>query len=169
MIEQIICKAIEYDQGDPRRIQHFLKVHELSRTIGVLEGLQGEALEILEIAAVLHDIGIHESERKYQSSAGNYQEKEGPAVAEAILSDFSLQQNVLERVSFLIGHHHSYSQIDGLDYQILVEADFLVNIHEDLLKEVQIRSINDKIFKTRWGKHFLQKMFLDNYLIDQQA
>mgnify|MGYP000340972515 FL=1 len=33
-----------------------------------------------------------------------------------------------ERVAYLIGHHHTYDKIEGMDYQILVEADFLVNI-----------------------------------------
>ena len=32
-------------------------------------------------AAYLHDIGIKEAERKYQSSAAPYQEQEGPAIA----------------------------------------------------------------------------------------
>ena len=35
---------------------------------------------------------------------------------------------MIRRVEYLVGHHHTYKDIDGLDYQILVEADFLVNI-----------------------------------------
>ena len=37
-------------------------------------------------------------------------------------------RRVTERVAYLIGHHHTYDKIEGMDYQILVEADFLVNI-----------------------------------------
>lgn len=38
---------------------------------------------------------------------------------------------VAERVSYLVGHHHTYDHIDGMDYQILVEVDFLVNFNEN--------------------------------------
>ena len=163
MIAEIISRAIEYDKGDPKRIQHFLKVHAFAKTIGTLEKMDAEALQILEMAAVLHDIGIHLSEQKYGSSAGPYQEKEGPAVAREILHEFSLSEAAMQRVCYLIRHHHTYSQIDGLDYQILVEADFLVNIYEDSLNNVQIESICHKIFKTSTGTSFLKEIFLQNY------
>ena len=32
-----------------------------------------------------------------------------------------------DRIAFLISHHHTIDQIDGMDYQILIEADYLVN------------------------------------------
>lgn len=35
-----------------------------------------------------------------------------------------------ERVAYLVGHHHSPAQIDGIDYQILIEADYIVNASE---------------------------------------
>jgi hypothetical protein len=31
---------------------------------------------------------------------------------------------LVERVCYLVGHHHTYTNIDGPDYQILVEAGF---------------------------------------------
>lgn len=93
-------------------------------------------MECLETAAVLHDIGIKISEEKYQSSAGKYQELEGPPVAAVILKKLEFPAPVTERVAYLIGHHHTYDKIEGMDYQILVEADFLVNINEDGLTAV---------------------------------
>ena len=59
---------IEYDRGDAMRIHHLLKVHDLVATIGRLENLDEATLEVAEAAAVVHDIGIHLSERKYGSS-----------------------------------------------------------------------------------------------------
>jgi hypothetical protein len=60
----------------------------------------------------------------------------------------------------LIGHHHTYSKIDGIDYQILIEADFLVNIYEDEIKIPQIESIKNKYFKTKSGTEFLNSLYL---------
>ena len=51
----------DYDKGDPKRIQHFVKVRALARTIGMAEGLD-------EAAAIVHDSGIHESERIYHDT-----------------------------------------------------------------------------------------------------
>ena len=129
-INKVITAMIDYYQGQPKRIQHFLKVHAYAKLIGEQEGLDKEILDILEVAALTHDIGIKISEEKYNSSAGKYQEVEEPAV---VIADEDLQYDKAktDRVCYLIGHHHTYDQIDGIDYQILVEADFLVNLAEE--------------------------------------
>ena len=101
-----------------------MKVHAYAKLIGEQEGLDKEILDILEVAALTHDIGIKISEEKYNSSAGKYQEVEGPAVAQQMLEDLQYDKAKTDRVCYLIGHHHTYDQIDGIDYQILVEADF---------------------------------------------
>ena len=77
-----------------------------------------------------------------------------------MLNELNISQEIINRVCFLIGHHHSYSQIDGIDYQILVEADFLVNIYEDNMNESQIKSIRNKIFKTKSGISIIDSMYL---------
>jgi len=55
-------------------------------------------------------------------------------------------------VCHLIGNHHSYQKIDDIDFQILVEADFIVNIFEDEMKRSKIESVVNKYFKTNSGK-----------------
>ena len=130
---KLISEMIAYDAGDARRIQHFLKVHTLAALIGKEEALPEKTQDFLEAAAILHDIGIHEAERKYGSTSGKYQELEGAPLAKAMLDKLGYEEDFIERVCFLVGHHHTYNQVDGLDYQILLEADFLVNAYEDQL------------------------------------
>lgn len=160
---EIISKAIEkmilYFDGDVRRINHALKVHGLARSIGRLEGMEGDALVVLEAAAVLHDIGIKVSEEKYGSAAGKYQEIEGPPVVRKLLEDMGLKEEFLGRVCFLVGHHHTYGKINALDFQVLIEADFLVNIFEDTMNPEQVKSISEKYFKTEAGNLFLSSMY----------
>ena len=158
-MEKLIEAMMEYDQGDPRRIQHFLKVYELARTIGRLEGLDARAQKILEGAAVLHDIGIHKAEEKYGSCEGKYQELEGPPEARALLERLLWPEAEIGRVCFLIAHHHTYQGIDSADWQILVEADFLVNLYEDGASEQSIRNVYDRIFKTDSGRRLCRYMF----------
>lgn len=159
----VVRETIDYFGSDIRRISHFLKVYGYAKTIGELEGLTAENQEILEVAAVLHDIGIKRAEEKYGSSAGIYQEQEGPAVAEKILIRLGYKEQLIDRVKYLIGHHHTYDKIEGIDYQILVEADFLVNIQEDEIKTPAICNIREKIFRTKSGLHMLDTIFLANH------
>lgn len=148
-----------YYTGDPARIQHFLKVYEFSLMIGVEEGLSGKELEILGAAALVHDIGIRPAEEKYGSCDGRLQEQEGPAEAEKMMAAVGYPQEVIARVSYLVGHHHTYTQIDGADYQILVEADFLVNLYEGESSRKTIYNTYRKIFRTEAGRRLCRIQF----------
>ena len=159
MISSLIDEMIAYDKGDPRRIQHFIKVHDFARTIGQLEGLDDDTLYILESTAVVHDIGIHVCEEKYGSCEGKLQEKEGPALAKEMLERLGYKQEVIDRVCYLVGHHHTYTNIDGIDYQILVEADFLVNLYEDAVSLDAVRKAYQNIFKTESSRKICRNMF----------
>lgn len=158
MINEIMNAMIEYYQGDAKRIHHFIKVYLLAKHIGELQHLTSDQLYILEIAALVHDIGIKEAELQYGNSNGLLQQKIGPDVAIQLLQPFCLSDEVIDRVCYLIAHHHTYENIDDIDYQILVEADFLVNIFEDNMSDSQIASI-EHIFKTATGIHLLSTMY----------
>ncbi len=159
---KLIAAMVHYDKGDAKRIQHFLKVHDLAATIGKLEKLNKAAQFILETAAILHDIGIHVSEQKYGSSSGKYQEIEGPIEAQKLMEKLGgYTEEQIERVKYLIGHHHTYKNIEGMDYQILVEADFLVNIYEDEIKKDAVEYVKSNIFKTESGKQLLTNMYIE--------
>lgn len=159
MISSLIDEMIAYDKGDPRRIQHFIKVHDFARTIGQLEGMDDDTLYILESAAVVHDIGIHVCEEKYGSCEGKLQEKEGPALAKELLERLGYEQEVINRICYLVGHHHTYTNITGIDYQILVEADFLVNMYEDGISPDAVHKAYQNIFKTESGRKICRNMF----------
>lgn len=156
---KIFSKMVEYYAGDPKRIQHFAKVYTFAKIIGERECLSDETLETLLIAAIVHDIGIKTSEEKYNSSNGKYQEIEGEKIVREFLSEFELDKSISERVVFLVGHHHTYNLKEGIDYQILIEADFLVNAYEDNLSKAAIEKVMEKIFSTKSGTDLLKTMF----------
>lgn len=160
-MSELIEKAVEYDCGDPRRVNHFMKVYAYAKAIGEGEGLDDNDMYILEAAAVLHDIGIHNAERKYGSSGGKYQEMEGPAVADELLrAAGETDENVILSVCDMVGRHHTYTGIDSLRLRILIEADFLVNIFEDEMPEESVRSVREKIFRTKTGIRLLDSIYL---------
>ena len=159
---QLISSMIEYYRGDAKRIQHFIKVYNFASLLGRQEQLDEEALFILETAAIVHDIGIRICEKKYGVCDGKHQELEGPVEAEKLLNtlrNYTFEQ--ILRVCWLVGHHHTYSNIDGMDYQLLVEADFLVNIYEDGFTDEMIENVRNKIFRMQSGIRCLENMYLN--------
>jgi hypothetical protein len=158
-IVHVISEMVSYFAGDARRINHFLKVYGFAKTIGEMEWLSEQEQQILEVAAVTHDIGIKNSEKKHNSSAGKYQQIEGPPEAKKILERLSLDESLIERVCWLIAHHHTYEMTMDKDLQVLVEADFLVNAFEDDLPLSAIENIKTNIFKTATGKKLLEELY----------
>ena len=115
--------------------------------------------QITEIAAMVHDIGIHKAERDFHTTAGKYQERLGAPEAVKLLRDMGFSDEIVNRVSYLVGHHHTYNGIDGIDYQILVEADFIVNLYEDDEDLKARETAFSKIFKTETGKRIFRQMY----------
>ena len=159
-IAKLAALAAAYDAGDPRRVQHLMKVYAFCRILGQSEGLDGQAQNILEAAAVLHDIGIHEAERKHGSSAGKWQEAEGPAVAAPLLREAGADEAESERALLLLAHHHTYDASEETDFRILLEADFLVNAYEDALPPEACRTAGERVFRTETGRSFLDNLYL---------
>ena len=150
---------IKYYHGDPKRIQHFVKVHSFAKLIGESENIDEHTLFILEATAYTHDIGIKPAEAKYGMCGGKLQEKEGPAPARAMLTELGFEPADIDRICYLIAHHHTYKDIDGIDYQILIEADFLVNLYEDNASRKVLELAIQHIFKTKTGIAIYKEMF----------
>lgn len=159
MLNKLHMAMIELYKGDSRRIQHFCKVHSYARLIAQMENVDYKTLFIIETAALIHDIGIHTCEEKYGECGGRLQEKEGPALAKELLERLGFETDISERVQYLIAHHHTYNNIDGIDYQILIEADFLVNMYEDNVSKEAVLKAYDNIFRTEYGKQLCRDMY----------
>lgn len=159
MKDKVMLAMIEYFKGDAKRIQHFTKVHSYAALIGKMEGLSEQQQNVLELAGLVHDIGIKKAEEKYGKNTGKLQEQEGPTEAKKLLLSLGGEKQAVERICYLVGHHHTYKDIDALDYQILVEADFLVNLYEDNEEKAVAKVVYQTIFKTKSGKKILEEMY----------
>ena len=162
MVFGVAVRAVEYNENDALRIHHLIRVHTFARIIGKSDGFDESNQKIAELAALLHDIGIHNAEKKYDSTDGKYQEIEGGPVARAIMRDAHIPEWIIDRVCYIVEHHHTLSAIDGQDFQAVVEADLLVNMYDDHLDKETIRKIRDRIFKTRKGIQLVNEMYLSD-------
>lgn len=146
----------------PHGVDHSLHVLTDAEAIMDGESIKGIERNLIAIVAILHDIGAVEAQRKYGSMDGIYQEQEGPPIARQILEDLHYDKQFIERVCFIIGHHHTPSQIDGIDFQIQWEADMLANLeHMDIRTDRhKLQQYIDENFKTVTGKSLALKRFL---------
>ena len=159
-VNDMICKMIAQAGGNKHDIAHFLKVYTYARLIGEKEQLNVRMQETLEITAVIHDIACPLCREKYGNASGKHQEQESAPLVEAFLEDTGIDEAMKERISYLVCHHHTYEDVDGMDYQILLEADFLVNADESQMSEAAIRHARETFFKTSTGTELLDSIFL---------
>jgi putative nucleotidyltransferase with HDIG domain len=157
--ERIALEMKKYFGTDFKRVHHAIKVARFAEQILKMEG--GNPLVVMA-AAYLHDIGIHEADRKYGSHSGHYQEMEGPAIAREILERLNVPKQAINEVCDIIGHHHSPREEEGLHFQILYEADGLVNIEEEGISEDREKGeeLIRKVFRTITGKQLAKELYL---------
>ena len=125
--DRVALEMKKYFQKDFRRIAHATKVARYAERIVRIEG--GDPAIVLP-AGYLHDIGIKEAERKYNSTAARYQEQEGPPIAREILAALGARQELIDEVCDIIAHHHHPRDEETLNFKILYDADLIVNLEE---------------------------------------
>lgn len=145
--------------ADQKRIDHTLKVLSYAEQIHREEG--GD-LMIIKSAAILHDIGIHQAEKKYGSATGKYQEIEGPGIAAEILKKYGIDQESIDKVCLIIANHHSAKDVrinDTIEFKIIWDADWLVNIADEFT-DAKAKAIAKKVFKTKKGQQLGASKYL---------
>ena len=156
---RLVQEMVRYEEGCAARVHHFLKVFALAQTIGTAEKLDPYTQFVLETAALTHDIGVRPSLVRYGRSEGCCQQQEGLPAARALLLRLGYEHKVVERVCELIVRRHTYGLDEGPDYQILVEADSLIHIQEENLRQDAIYAVQ-RHFRTQTGQLLLQQLCL---------
>ena len=158
-LHKLIYEMKQIFKGDMRRIEHAFKVLDYAEQIHLQQG--GNPF-IIKAAAVLHDIGIPISIKKYGSSGGNYQEIEGPPIAKKILRKYKIPSEQINHICKIIANHHSGKNINTTEFKIIWDADWLVNLPEEFADagKDKLKRIIDRVFKTRTGHRMAVELFL---------
>jgi predicted HD phosphohydrolase len=154
--DQLIAAVKKEFGADQKRITHALQVLERAEEIMRDEGGQPR---VVIAAALLHDIGIHEAERKHGSSAPEYQEAEGPPIVRRILEQRGFDEKAIEEVCRIVGSHHTGGEIDTVEFRIIWDADHIVNLSQQAepWDPEQVEQTIEKVFRTRMGKETFRK------------
>ena len=158
-VAQIMEKMIAFSNGNIHDINHLIRVWTYAKLIGESEGLVVNTQYILEVAGITHDIACPLCREKYGNTNGKYQEKEGAPMVREFLSDCGMTDEQIERVAYLVGHHHSFQEIDGIDLQILVEADYIANATENGYSKKNVTNFMNTIMTTESGKRLTRTIF----------
>jgi len=156
----IIQRMAEFYKGSLHDIDHFLKVYAWAKAIGEQEISDPVSREVLEVAAVLHDIACPYCREKYGHAAGPLQEKEGMPMAHKLLAEFDLPADFVERVVWLVGHHHTITDVETAEHRILLEADYLVNAGEQGQSRAQMETAEKAFFRSKTGIALLHSVYM---------
>lgn len=148
-----------YFNEDQKRIDHALQVSLYAEEL--LAYIDADPVVVLA-SAYLHDIGIHEAERKHGSSSGKWQEVEGPPIAREILGEAGVEPDLVETVAEIVANHHTPAGVDSPEFRIIWDADALVNFAEVLpgKSEEQIDSILNEHMVTESGFRVARRIFI---------
>jgi len=159
--DRVAIEMKHYFQQDFKRIGHATKVARYAEQIVREE--KGDPAVVLS-AAYLHDIGIHEAERKYQSTEARYQEEEGPPIARDILTRLGAQPGLIDEVCDIIAHHHHPRPEETINYKAVYDADLIVNLEENQseqkLPQEKLANMIEKNFFTETGRKLAKNIFL---------
>ena len=160
--DRIAIEMKKYFRQDFKRIGHATRVARHAEKIGFQEG--GNMAVVLA-SAYLHDIGIHAAERKHGSTAGKYQEMEGPAIAREMMERLGASEPLIEEVCDIIGHHHHPRDPETLNFKILYDADLIANIEDNHkgqpIDPDKVKKIIETSFLTEGGRKLAEKQFLN--------
>jgi HD superfamily phosphohydrolase YqeK len=126
--DRVAWEMKRYFKRDFKRVGHASRVARYAEQLAKEE--KGDMVIVL-CAAYLHDIGIHEAERKYQSTAAKYQEEEGPPIAREILAKLAASREIIDEVCDIVGHHHHPRPEETVNFKVVYDADLIVNLEEE--------------------------------------
>ena len=160
-LESVRGAMVAYFGADARRIAHAEAVAGHARSL--LAAIDADPV-VTMAAAYLHDIGIHEAERRHGSNAGNFQEIEGPPIARQLLGDLDADPGLVEQVAQIVGKHHTPGGVDSPEFRILWDADALVNFAEILPGRPagEVDALLERHMVTAAGLALARRLYLDS-------
>ncbi len=158
-VAEVHLAMVRHLDSDLQIITHMFSVHGFAVALAASEGMQGEELLGLEIAALTHCIGIKECSSKYHILTRKGLEVDGTRLARELLQNLGFTQEITERACFILAHHLSYADIQNLDHQIFVEAFFLATAKEKEWTKEQVQAFCERVFKTKMGFELLGKLY----------
>jgi HD superfamily phosphohydrolase YqeK len=159
--DRVAIEMKRYFKQDFKRVGHAVRVARYAEQIGREEGGN---LAVILCAAYLHDIGIKGAERKYESTAAEYQEEEGPPIAREILNRLGAKEALIDEVCDIVGHHHHPRKEETTNFKSLYDADLIANLEDRHKKSPidsgELKTVVGDSFLSESGRNLAEKVLL---------
>lgn len=116
---------VDFFKNDYKRINHALEVLRVSEEIK--SKYKDYDSELVIACALLHDVGIKQSEEELGYNDGRTQELYGPPIVKELLQSINFPKDKIKKCVDIVGNHHSPSRFDYIELAILKEADREIN------------------------------------------
>jgi len=156
---KIIKKMMEVFEYDNIHINHTYRVLDYAQELSEIENAD---LDIVILSAILHDIGILACKKRYKSTEGQLQEIEGPPIAKIIMESLNIDEEVIKEVCGIVGCHHSPGEIKTVNFKVIWDADWLVNLPDvyNMKDKEKLTQIINDTFMTPAGLKKAREFFL---------
>lgn len=141
-VNLVALRMKQYHDSNPAKIQRFVRVYTLAKSIGEMEKLSDGEQYDLEIAAVVHDV-----------------KGDRIPIVRDILRECGVSEESAMRICHMVENAENYEHIITLNHQILIEAKLIVDFKEQNTPEKEIIRKAEDLFITNTGKLFLKRAF----------
>ena len=161
LISRINWKMMElFAAEDPAQIAHTQSVHDYTRVLAARSGCAERRIALLELAAILHDIGCPASRAKYGDSKPPHLVEEGARiVAEWLRECPELNDDEKKFIEEAVGSHHQFEAAKRLGFEPLFEADLAVNLLEGYYPRERAGELCEKLVTTAAGRELFHLLF----------
>lgn len=161
LVTKLHKEVIEYFAStDLTQIGHTEAVHNFAQLLAKLEKYDEKRQAMIEMSALLHDIGCPNAKVKYGNTNAPNQEKEGKPKAAEMLANYPMPKEDKELLAEVVGLHHHHNKLKEMGFEILAEADLIVNLLEGYYKPEQAQYLFEHLVTTKSGRDLYRNMFL---------
>ncbi len=159
--DKVAVEMKRYYKTDFKGISHASRVARHAENIG--KATEGANIALILCSAYLHDIGKFEAEKKHGSTAPEFIQSEGVAVAENILKNLGANEQLIQEVCDIISHKEPSDQNGELEYHIVYDACLIATLedeHKDqILDNARLNECLDNFFLSEKGRVVAEDIF----------
>ena len=104
-------------------------------------------------------VSLFDGTPEAQAPKEEKQEEEGAILTRKFLAESGLTPEAVDRICFLVGHHHTTEDVQGMDWQILLEADYIVNAGESHFAREDMEEFVSRVLKPQASKQLMRDIY----------
>jgi len=123
-----------FTETDKSQIPHTVCVVYYTHIISQIEKIPERESLLMEISAILHDVGCPNSKKKFGNTLPHNQETEGALLVPIFIDKFINKKVITKKeaewLTTVVGSHHNHLSAKKYSFEPMADADMIVNNQE---------------------------------------